>query len=94
MTIEGLYSIIAQRIDEAPEGSYTASLFANGIDRMAQKVGEEGVEIVIAAKNDNETLFIGEVADLWYHLLILMYAKGVTPDQILEELGRRHAKKI
>lgn len=90
MTIEQLYTIIGERINEKPEGSYTASLFASGIDRMAQKVGEEGVEVVIAAKNDDAQLLKGEVADLWYHLLVLMRAKGVTIEEVQDELGRRH----
>ncbi len=93
MTIQELYDIIGARITERPENSYTASLFASGIDRMVQKVGEEGVEVVIAAKNDNQQLLASEIADLWYHLLVLMYAKEVVPEQVFKELERRHAKK-
>lgn len=93
MTIDKLYSIVSDRISTQPSGSYTSELFASGIDRMAQKVGEEGVEVVIAAKNEDKELFTGEVADLWYHTLVLMHAKGVTPLDVLNELERRHAEK-
>ena len=93
MNFEELSATIQTRSAASPDTSYTARLLAAGIDRIAQKVGEEGVEVVIAAKNDNTPLFVGEVADLIYHLLVLMHAKEVTIGDIEHELGRRHAQK-
>jgi phosphoribosyl-ATP pyrophosphohydrolase len=93
MTIQELYSIIKQRQAQSTPSSYTASLFASGGDRIAQKVGEEAVEVVIASKNNNTTLLVGEVADLYYHLLVLMVDKNITINEIEEELEKRHAEK-
>jgi phosphoribosyl-ATP pyrophosphohydrolase len=93
MTIQELYSIIKQRQAQSMPSSYTASLFASGGDRIAQKVGEEAVEVVIASKNNNTTLLVGEVADLYYHLLVLMVDKNITINEIEEELEKRHAEK-
>ncbi len=77
---------ISQRIDEKTEGSYTFSLFQRGINKMAQKVGEEAVEVVIEAKDSNDDLFKNEAADLLYHLLILLKAKNFTLKDIEEIL--------
>jgi len=77
---------ISQRIDEKTEGSYTYSLFQRGINKMAQKVGEEAVEVVIEAKDSNDDLFKNEAADLLYHLLILLKAKNFTLKDIEEIL--------
>lgn len=93
MTLEELYTIIQARRTATPDESYVARLLASGIDRMAQKVGEEAVEVVIAAKNDDKKMMIGEVSDLFFHALVLMHAKNVTLDDIQQELGVRHAKK-
>lgn len=93
MTIQELYSIIKQRQAQGTPSSYTASLFASGSDRIAQKVGEEAVEVVIASKNNNTPLLVGEVADLYYHLLVLMVDKNITINEIEEELEKRHAEK-
>jgi phosphoribosyl-ATP pyrophosphohydrolase/phosphoribosyl-AMP cyclohydrolase len=79
---------ISQRIDEKTEGSYTYSLFQRGINKMAQKVGEEAVEVVIEAKDNNDDLFKNEAADLLYHLLILLKAKNFTLKDIEEILLR------
>ncbi|NIF05896.1 bifunctional phosphoribosyl-AMP cyclohydrolase/phosphoribosyl-ATP diphosphatase HisIE [Chryseobacterium sp. Tr-659] len=73
---------ISQRIDDKAEGSYTYSLYQRGINKVAQKVGEEAVELVIEAKDDNELLFKNEAADLIYHFLILLKAKGFSMDDI------------
>ncbi len=72
-----LEQVIRQRKEDPTEKSYTASLFAKGINKVAQKVGEEAVELVIEAKDDNRDLFLGEAADLLFHYLILLQAKGL-----------------
>ena len=85
-------SIIASRKTAAPETSYTAKLFSRGINKVAQKVGEEAVELVIEAKDDNKALFLGEAADLMFHYLVLLQAKGYTLAEVIEVLKERHAK--
>lgn len=80
---------ISQRIDNQTEGSYTYSLYQRGINKMAQKVGEEAVELVIEAKDNNEELFKNEAADLLYHFLILLKAKGFSLEEIEEILKNR-----
>lgn len=84
-----LEQTINQRIDENDENSYTNKLFQRGINKVAQKVGEEAVELVIEAKDDNKALFVNEAADLLYHYLILLKAKGVKMERIEEELKSR-----
>ncbi|WPO81110.1 bifunctional phosphoribosyl-AMP cyclohydrolase/phosphoribosyl-ATP diphosphatase HisIE [Chryseobacterium sp. JJR-5R] len=84
-----LESKISQRIDEKTEDSYTYSLFQKGINKVAQKVGEEAVELVIEAKDDNENLFKNEAADLLYHFLILLKAKGTQLEDIEKILLER-----
>lgn len=81
---------ISRRIDEKTEGSYTYSLFQRGINKMAQKVGEEAVEVVIEAKDSNDDLFKNEAADLLYHFLILLKAKNFTLEDIEEILLKRN----
>jgi len=81
---------INQRIDEKTEGSYTYSLFQKGINKVAQKVGEEAVEVVIEAKDNNDDLFKNEAADLLYHFLILLKAKNCTLENIEEMLNKRN----
>lgn len=81
---------IIQRIDTKAEDSYTYSLYQRGINKVAQKVGEEAVELVIEAKDDNETLFKNEAADLLYHFLILLKAKGFSLEEIEEILQDRN----
>jgi len=80
---------IAQRIDSKAEDSYTYSLYQRGINKMAQKVGEEAVELVIEAKDNNDDLFKNEAADLLYHFLILLKAKGFSLEAIEEILQNR-----
>ena len=84
-----LESKISERIDKKTEGSYTYSLYQRGINKMAQKVGEEAVELVIEAKDSNDDLFKNEAADLLYHFLILLKAKGFTMEDIEEVLLSR-----
>jgi phosphoribosyl-AMP cyclohydrolase / phosphoribosyl-ATP pyrophosphohydrolase len=86
-----LASTIADRRANPPEGSYTAQLFAGGIDRIAKKIGEEATEVVIAAKNEDPKELIWETSDLLYHTMVLLAERGVTLDQIGDELARRAA---
>ena len=88
--IDHLRAIIKDRKANPTEGSYTASLFAKGMNKLAQKVGEEAVELVIEAKDDNKELFLGEAADLLFHYLLLLEAKGYDLDEVVEVLKHRH----
>lgn len=85
-----LEKVIEQRITENPEGSYTAKLFSRGVNKVAQKVGEEAVELVIEAKDDNIDLFKNEAADLLYHYLILLKTKDLKLQDIEAVLKERH----
>jgi phosphoribosyl-ATP pyrophosphohydrolase/phosphoribosyl-AMP cyclohydrolase len=85
--------VIEQRVAENPEGSYTARLFAKGPKRIAQKVGEEGLEVALAAVAETEDKVISESADLLYHLLVLLKSRGVTLARVVTELESRHAGK-
>ena len=87
--VEELGKIIAERRRTMPEGSYVASLLASGIDRVAKKVGEEATEVVIAAKNASHDEIVWEVADLWFHSLVLLEATGVPVGDVWAELARR-----
>lgn len=89
MNLTKLYQTIKNRQEEQPEGSYVASLFKDSADRIIQKVGEEAVETVIAAKNNNKERLISEVADLWFHTLIMLAEKNISPEEIEAELERR-----
>jgi len=88
--IADLQQLIHTRKAEMPEGSYTTSLFKEGINKIAQKVGEEAVELVIEAKDDNDSLFLNEAADLLYHLLVLLTAKGKDIRDVAAVLEQRH----
>ncbi|MCX6732484.1 MAG: phosphoribosyl-ATP diphosphatase [Candidatus Roizmanbacteria bacterium] len=90
MKLEELYEIIKNRREIKPEGSYVTNLINQGDDRIIQKVGEEAIEVVIAAKNSNNIKLISESADLLFHLLILLEKKGITLDEIYEELRIRN----
>jgi phosphoribosyl-ATP pyrophosphohydrolase/phosphoribosyl-AMP cyclohydrolase len=88
-----LEQIIAQRIAEAPEGSYTARLVNSGMRHMAQKVGEEGLEVALAACTEEDPALLGECADLLFHLLVLLRARSLDIGQVIEELRQRHAAR-
>lgn len=88
--IDQLRGIIKERKENPSSASYTSSLFAKGINKLAQKVGEEAVELVIEAKDDNKELFLGEAADLLFHYLVLLEAKGYELDEVVEVLKQRH----
>jgi phosphoribosyl-ATP pyrophosphohydrolase/phosphoribosyl-AMP cyclohydrolase len=86
-----LQEVINERKKNQSEKSYTASLFQKGINKIAQKVGEEAVELVIEAKDQNEELFMGEAADLMFHYLVLLSAKGYRIEEVVETLKKRHS---
>jgi phosphoribosyl-ATP pyrophosphohydrolase/phosphoribosyl-AMP cyclohydrolase len=86
-----LERVIAQRIVEAPEGSYTAKLYARGVRRVAQKVGEEGLEVALAGAGEPDDALVAECADLLYHLLVLLRSRSLPLAAVIEELRRRHA---
>ncbi|MEN3007682.1 bifunctional phosphoribosyl-AMP cyclohydrolase/phosphoribosyl-ATP diphosphatase HisIE [Pseudothermotoga sp.] len=90
--LEKLYRIVQQRKSKMPESSYTAKLFRKGLDEIVKKVGEEAIEVIVAAKSSDEEHFINEVADLIYHLTVLMVEKNVEWSKIIEELQDRHEK--
>ncbi len=85
-----LQDFIDRRHEEMPEGSYTTSLFKKGVNRMAQKVGEEAVETVIEATNGTRDGFIYEASDLIYHLIVLLTSQGLRIEDLATELQRRH----
>lgn len=90
MFLKILQNFIEQRRQEMPEGSYTTTLFQKGVNRMAQKVGEEAVETVIEATNGTEEGFIYEASDLMYHLIVLLTSKGLRLEDLARELKKRH----
>ncbi|MDD4783881.1 MAG: bifunctional phosphoribosyl-AMP cyclohydrolase/phosphoribosyl-ATP diphosphatase HisIE [Syntrophaceticus sp.] len=87
--VADLYALIGERQRSLPEGSYTAKLFQSGRGRIAQKVGEEAVEVVVAAMQDNHSELVEETADLLYHLLVLLVECGTSPEEIREKLAER-----
>lgn len=89
MTLDELYKIIEKRKKEMPKDSYTASLFREGNDRIIQKLGEEATEVVIASKNKSKERIISEIADLLFHLLVLMSILNINPSEIYIELDKR-----
>lgn len=85
-----LQRYLQKRKEDSPEVSYTARLIQRGINKVAQKVGEEAVELVIEAKDDNEDLFLNEAADLMYHYIVLLIAKGYGLEDVIKVLEGRH----
>ena len=90
MSVQWLFEVIEDRKKNPNEKSYTSSLFAEGLSKIAQKVGEEGTEVVVAALSQDDQRVVEEVADLTYHALVLLSARGLTPAHILAELEKRH----
>jgi phosphoribosyl-AMP cyclohydrolase / phosphoribosyl-ATP pyrophosphohydrolase len=88
-----LESIIERRIGDRPEGSYTARLYAQGPKRIAQKVGEEGLEVALAAAAETDDKVVAESADLLFHLLVLLRSRGIGLEKVVGELAARHAGK-
>jgi phosphoribosyl-AMP cyclohydrolase / phosphoribosyl-ATP pyrophosphohydrolase len=91
-SLSSLEQIITDRKKNPVAKSYTTSLFDSGLNKIAQKVGEEAVELVIEAKDNNKELFLNEAADLMYHYLVLLAAKGHSLDEVLDVLKKRHTK--
>lgn len=90
-SVENLYDLLVERKQTLPEGSYTTYLFQKGLDKILKKVGEECTEVIIGAKSqEGNGELIYELADLYYHALVLMIEKGVTLDQVRNELAGRH----
>ncbi len=85
-----LQELIDNRKNEMPEGSYTTKLFRKGINKIAQKVGEEAIELVIESKDNNDELFLNEAADLTYHFLVLLTEKGYGITDVVALLEERH----
>ena len=92
MSIQWLFDVIEDRKKNPSEKSYTASLFAEGLPKIAQKIGEEATEVLVAALAQEDQRLIEELADLTYHTLVLMAARGLSPADVLSELERRHRK--
>ena len=88
--LEGLYQLLEGRKKELPEGSYTTYLFQKGLDKILKKVGEESTEVIIAGKAQDKAETVYEIADLAYHVLVLMVELGITVEDIREELASRH----
>jgi len=89
-SLEGLYDLLVGRKTEKKEGSYTTYLFEKGIDKILKKVGEESTEVIIAGKADDKAETVYEIADLAYHVMVLMVQMGITPADIHAELASRH----
>ncbi len=90
--LETLETIIEDRHNNPKEGSYTSSLFKGGLDRQLKKIGEEAGEVIIAAKNQDNTELSNESADLIFHLLIVLRQQGLSLDDVLTVLQQRHTK--
>lgn len=88
--LENLYELLMDRKAKLPEGSYTTYLFQKGLDKILKKIGEESTEVIIAAKAEDRAETIYEIADLTYHVLVLMAQTGITVDDIRRELAGRH----
>jgi len=87
--LKELYSVIEERKEKRPEGSYTTYLFNSGLDKILKKVGEEATETIVAAKNTDGQRLVSETSDLLYHLLVLLVERGATLDEIARELKER-----
>ena len=89
-SLQGLYDLLADRKEQRPEGSYTSYLFDKGIDKILKKVGEECTEVIIASKADDKKETVYEVADLAYHVMVMMVQMGITVEDVQKELASRH----
>ena len=95
-SLDSLYELIEGRKTEGKEGSYTSYLFEKGLDKILKKVGEESTEVIIAAKGNDRTETVYEVADLLYHVMVMMVEMGIKNEDIMKELASRHVidKKV
>lgn len=89
-SIDGLYELLEGRKKDKPQGSYTTYLFEQGIDKILKKVGEECTEVIVAGKGGDKAETVFEIADLTYHVLVLMVEMGIEPRDVLAELAKRH----
>lgn len=89
-SVEGLYNLLKERNEQRPEGSYTTYLFEQGIDKILKKVGEESTEVIVAGKGGEKAETIYEIADLMYHVMVLMVNMGISTNDIIDELAKRH----
>ena len=89
-SLEGLYGLLKGRKENMPEGSYTTYLFQKGIDKILKKVGEESTEVIIAGKANDKKETIYEIADLAYHIMVMMVEMGITVEDVQKELASRH----
>lgn len=89
-SLRGLYNLLLQRKAEMPQGSYTTYLFEKGLDKILKKIGEESTEVIIAGKAQDKAETIYEIADLAYHVMVLMVQAGITVDEVEKELASRH----
>ena len=89
-TMQGLYELLEGRKADLPEGSYTTYLFQKGTDKILKKIGEESTEVIIAAKADDKAETVYEIADLAYHVLVLMVQQGISIEDVQKELASRH----
>ena len=89
-SVEGLYGLLQGRKEQLPEGSYTTYLFQKGLDKILKKVGEESTEVIIAGKGGDKRETVYEIADLMYHVMVLMVEMGISVEDITKELASRH----
>ncbi len=89
-SMDGLYNLLLDRKEKLPEGSYTSYLFQKGIDKILKKVGEECTEVIVAGKGGERAETVYEIADLAYHVMVLMVEMGIRPEEIRRELSSRH----
>ena len=89
-SVKGLYGLLEGRKRDLPEGSYTTYLFQKGLDKILKKVGEESTEVIIAGKAEDKAETIYEIADLMYHVMVLMVEMGISVDDVMAELASRH----
>ncbi len=89
-SVQGLYDLLVGRNETRPEGSYTTYLFEKGMDKILKKVGEENTEVIVAAKGNDKKETVYEIADLMYHVMVLMVHMGITVSDVMKELASRH----
>jgi phosphoribosyl-ATP pyrophosphohydrolase len=93
MILDALYDVVLDRKEHPSEGSYVSTLITKGKDVILKKIGEESAEVIIASKSDDKKQVIHEIADLWFHCLVLMAEEGVSHHDIFRELENRFGKK-
>jgi phosphoribosyl-ATP pyrophosphohydrolase/phosphoribosyl-AMP cyclohydrolase len=89
-SLDGLYELLEGRKKDMPEGSYTTYLFSKGIDKILKKIGEESTEVIIASKDNDKAETVYEIADLAYHIMVMMVEMGISLQDVRKELASRH----